>query len=145
MDKLTKKERSANMSKIRSKNTKPELFVRKYIFAQGVRYRCNVLDLPGKPDIANKRCRLALDVHGCFWHGHKNCKYFRFPKTNQQFWKQKISKNIIRDEATRNALLELGFNYTVIWECEVKSGALSKLDTFISVYHDKKQGMDEGR
>ena len=90
MDRLTKSERSANMSKIRFKDTKPEIFVRRYIFKRGIRFRKNVKDLPGKPDIAIKKYKLALNVHGCFWHGHQNCKKFRLPKTNVEFWKTKI-------------------------------------------------------
>ena len=138
MDRLTKSERSANMSKIRFKDTKPEIFVRRYIFKRGIRFRKNVKDLPGKPDIAIKKYKLALNVHGCFWHGHQNCKKFRLPKTNTDFWKTKIDANIRRDERHRKSLDNLGYQYWEVWECELSGGDFMKLDEFIQVYRESK-------
>ena len=138
MDRLTKSERSANMSKIRFKDTKPEIFVRRYIFKRGIRFRKNVKDLPGKPDIAIKKYKLALNVHGCFWHGHQNCKKFRLPKTNVEFWKTKIESNIERDERHRRSLSASGYQYWEVWECELQNGDFTKLDAFVEVYRKIK-------
>ena len=132
MDRLTKKERSANMSKIRSKNTKPEIFVRRYIFERGIRFRKNVADLPGKPDIAIKKYKVALEVRGCFWHGHENCKDFRLPKSRIEFWREKIGKNIERDIRNQKKLINLGYLVFIVWECELDRKDYSSVDKFIS-------------
>ncbi len=137
MDKISKELRSFNMSRIKSVNTKPEQIVKKYLYSKGVRYRCNNLKLPGKPDISNIKYRLALDVHGCFWHGHQNCRNFRLPKTNTVFWKNKIFKNIERDERNRKLLTERDFVYMVIWECEIKSNNFDILDQFTLLYKER--------
>ena len=126
------------MSKIRFKDTKPEIFVRRYIFKRGIRLRKNVKDLPGKPDIAIKKYKLALNVHGCFWHGHQNCKKFRLPKTNVEFWKTKIESNIERDERHRRSLSASGYQYWEVWECELQNGDFTKLDAFVEVYRKIK-------
>lgn len=138
MDKLTPSQRSINMSKIFSKNTKPELLIRKMLWSRGVRYRCNVRAIKGTPDVANKHLKMALDVHGCFWHGHKNCKLFRLPKSKKQFWKQKIQKNIERDETTKNTLKMQGYQYFVIWECQIKEGNFGVIDEFVEVYFRRR-------
>lgn len=138
MDKVSKSKRSKMMSGIKSKNTKPELWVRKYLRARGVFYRCNVKGLPGRPDIAIKKYRIALNVHGCFWHGHNNCKDFRFPKTNLDFWRAKIASNIQRDHLNNLKLKNLGYQYWEIWECELLKKDYSKLDEFIGVYKKNK-------
>jgi|TARA_A100001011_G_C14252539_1_gene818560 DNA mismatch endonuclease (patch repair protein) len=137
MDKISKELRSLNMSRIKSVNTKPEQIVKKYLYSKGVRYRCNNPKLPGKPDISNIKYRLALDVHGCFWHGHQNCRNFRLPKTNKVFWKNKIFKNIERDERNRKLLTERDFVYMVIWECEIKSNNFDVLDQFTLFYKER--------
>ncbi len=114
------KTRSYNMSRIRSKNTKPEEIVRKYLFSQGFRYRKNDARLPGKPDIVLPKYKTVIFVNGCFWHGHEGCRYFVWPQNNAEFWKEKIGGNIQRDIKTQNALEQLGWNVLVVWECELK-------------------------
>ena len=121
-DNHTKEIRSYNMSRIRSKNTKPEEMVRKYLFSQGFRYRKNDTRLPGKPDIVLPKYKTVIFVNGCFWHKHENCKYFVWPKTNEDFWRTKISANVSRDQENIKLLSELGWNVIVIWECELKKG-----------------------
>ena len=120
MDRISKAHRSWNMSRIKSSGTKPEMLLREALTENGVRYRCNVKSLPGRPDIANKTYRIALDVRGCFWHGHKNCKRSGIPKSNTQFWITKIERNIERDEKNEAKLKAFGFDYFVIWECELR-------------------------
>ncbi len=120
MDKHSKEVRSYNMSMIKSSNTKPEEMVRKYLFSKGLRYRKNVKTLPGKPDIVLKKYKTIVFVNGCFWHGHKNCKYFVMPKSNIEFWEDKISKNVKRDHETYEILTQMGWNIIIVWECELK-------------------------
>ena len=120
MDKHSKETRSYNMSMIKSSGTKPEETVRKYLFSKGLRYRKNVKTLPGKPDIVLPKYKTIVFVNGCFWHGHKGCKYFVMPKTNVEFWTEKITKNIARDEITYKKLQNMGWNVIVVWECELK-------------------------
>jgi len=119
-DKHSKETRSYNMSQIRSKDTKPELQVRKYLFSQGFRYRLNVRNLPGKPDLVLPKYNTVIMVHGCFWHGHKGCRYFILPKSNQSYWVPKIDRNISRDKDSKQKLLALGWQVLEIWECELK-------------------------
>lgn len=122
MDVHDKTTRSYNMSQIKGKNTKPEEKVRKYLFSQGFRFRKNDKRLPGTPDIVLPRYRTVIFVNGCFWHGHSGCKYFVWPKSNADFWKSKIEKNIIRDRIKEEELHALGWRVIVVWECELKSG-----------------------
>ena len=112
--------RSYNMSRIRGKDTKPEEIVRKYLFSKGFRYRKNVATLPGKPDIVLPRFRTCIFVNGCFWHGHEGCKYFVWPKDNEQFWKEKITKNVARDIKNCNLLIQQDWKVLTVWECELK-------------------------
>ena len=112
--------RSYNMSCVKSKNTKPEIWVRKYLFACGFRYRINVKKLPGPPDIVLPKYKTAIFVNGCFWHGHKNCRYFVIPKTRTEWWLDKINRNIDRDQANILALKKLGWRVITIWECQLK-------------------------
>ena len=121
MDVHDKKTRSYNMSRIKGKNTKPEEIVRKYLFSKGFRYRKNDKKLPGTPDIVLPKYKTVIFVNGCFWHGHKDCRYFVIPKTNTDFWLNKINTNIERDKRKQEALKELGWNVIVVWECELKS------------------------
>ena len=116
----TPEQRSYNMSQIRGKNTKPEELVRKYLFSQGFRYRKNDPRLPGKPDIVLPKYKTVIFVNGCFWHGHEGCRYFVWPKNNVEFWKNKISGNIYRDQKNYNFLAELGWKVLIVWECELK-------------------------
>lgn len=110
------------MSRIRNKGTKPEIMLRKALFARGFRYRVNVKSLPGKPDIVLPRYKTVIFVHGCFWHGHPGCKYAYTPKSNTEFWVNKISNNKKRDVETEFKLKELGWKVITVWECEIRHG-----------------------
>jgi DNA mismatch endonuclease, patch repair protein len=116
----SKKTRSYNMSRIRSKDTKPELLVRQYLFKQGYRYRLHDKKLPGKPDIVLKKYKTVIFVHGCFWHGHEGCKYYVIPKTRAEWWQSKIEGNRSRDIENIKALQEAGWKVISIFECELK-------------------------
>ena len=111
--------RSVIMSKISGKETKPEVMVRKYLFAKGFRYRKNVKDLPGKPDTVLSKYKTVIFVNGCFWHGHTNCKKAALPTSNTQFWKEKISGNIIRDTENIYKLQNMGYKVLTVWQCEL--------------------------
>lgn len=116
----SKKVRSYNMSQIKDKDTKPEMLVRRFLHSNGFRFKLHDKNLPGKPDIVLPKYNTVIEVQGCFWHAHKNCKYFKLPETNIDFWKNKINNNINRDKAKKEKILELGWNLIVIWECELK-------------------------
>jgi DNA mismatch endonuclease (patch repair protein) len=120
MDHLTKEERSANMGKIRSKDTLPEMRVRKALWRMGYRYRLYYKSLPGKPDIVITKQKIVIFVHGCFWHRHENCIEASRPKTNSEYWETKINKNIERDKKHQEEIKQLGYKVFIIWECEVK-------------------------
>ncbi len=120
MDNHSPEVRSYNMSQIKSTNTKPEELVRKYLFANGLRYRKNVKTLPGKPDIVLTKYKTVIFVNGCFWHGHNGCKYFVMPKSNTSYWKEKIKHNIERDNKVHQKLSDMGWNVIIIWECDLK-------------------------
>ncbi len=120
------KVRSYNMSQIRGKGTKPEELVRKYLFAQGFRYRKNDSRLPGKPDIVLPKYRTVIFVNGCFWHKHEGCKYFVWPKNNAAFWHEKILSNMERDQRNYERLQQMGWNIIVVWECELKKEVRSE-------------------
>ena len=119
-DIFSKSKRSDIMSKISGKETKPEILVRKHLFSKGYRFRKNVKDLPGKPDIVLPKYKTVIFIHGCFWHGH-TCKRGVLPETNQEFWKEKIEKNIARDNRNVAELKARGWNVIVIWQCEIKN------------------------
>lgn len=108
------------MSQIGHTDTKPEILVRKGLHRRGFRYRLHTKDLPGKPDIVLPKYKTVIFVHGCFWHGHKNCRYFRFPKTNTDFWEKKITRNRERDVEVRQRLVELGWRVLIVWECATR-------------------------
>ncbi len=108
------------MSKIRSKATKPELALRKALFAKGFRYRVNDKRLPGKPDIVLPKYKTVIFLHGCFWHRHEGCKYAYTPKTNTKFWTDKIMSNKERDKINMQKLTALGWNVLIVWECEIR-------------------------
>jgi DNA mismatch endonuclease (patch repair protein) len=118
------------MSRIRGKNTKPEILVRKGLHARGFRFRLHNKKLPGSPDIVLPKYGVAIMVNGCFWHGHKGCQYATKPKSNIEFWETKIARNRHRDEVTSAHLEALGWHVITIWECELKgkSTATSRLD-----------------
>jgi len=113
--------RSDIMSKVRQEGTKPEILIRRFLFSHGFRYRKNDKRYPGKPDIVLPKYRTMIFVHGCFWHGHENCKAATLPKTNTDFWKKKISENIARDQKNIEALREEGWNVITIWQCEIEN------------------------
>ena len=119
-DVLTPKQRSYNMSRIRGKDTKPEEMVRKYLFSQGFRYRKNDARLPGKPDIVLPKHKTVIFVNGCFWHKHEGCKYFVWPKNNAEFWKDKIEKNVARDQRNYDLLRKAGWTIIIVWDCELR-------------------------
>ena len=118
-DIVDKATRRRMMSGIRSKDTKPELLVRKALFAQGLRYRLHAKNLPGTPDLVFPAYKAAIFVHGCFWHGH-DCRYFKLPSTNTAFWEEKIGKNKQRDALAQASLRKEGWRIMVVWECELK-------------------------
>ena len=115
----TPEQRSYNMSRIHSKNTKPEELVRKFLFSQGFRYRKNDAKLPGKPDIVLPKYKAVIFVNGCFWHGHEGCRYFVWPKNNAEFWKEKITGNVQRDKHNHQLLANQGWRVIEIWECQL--------------------------
>ena len=126
----SKEVRSYNMSRIKGKKTKPEELVRKYLFSQGFRYRKNDSRLPGKPDIVLPKYRTIVLVNGCFWHHHE-CMYFRWPESNADFWKQKINRNVERDQRNINQLEQRGWHIIVVWECELKQSREETLATLV--------------
>jgi DNA mismatch endonuclease (patch repair protein) len=123
-DKLT---RSYNMSRIKSKDTKPEIIVRRFLFANGFRYKLHDKNLPGKPDIVLPKYKTVILINGCFWHGHKGCKYFAVPKTRTEWWLNKINRNVINDKKNRKELIRLAWNVLVIWECQLKGAEEAKI------------------
>jgi DNA mismatch endonuclease (patch repair protein) len=117
--------RSYNMSRIKSKDTKPEILVRKFLHANGFRFRLHVKDLPGKPDIVLPKYKTVIFVHGCFWHGH-NCRYFVAPKTRTQWWLDKIKHNKWSDHKKIKQLKAIGWQVQTVYECHLKSQKLMK-------------------
>ena len=113
-------QRSRNMSAIKSKNTKPEIKVRKVLHSMGYRFRLHSKDLPGSPDIVLPKYKTVIFVHGCFWHRHENCKYASTPKTRQEFWEAKFRENINRDKLNQENLSSKGWKIIIVWECEIK-------------------------
>lgn len=128
--------RSYNMSRIKGKDTKPEMIVRKWIWKNGYRYRLHHHDLPGKPDIVFPSRKKVIFIHGCFWHKH-NCKYFKWPKSNVEFWKQKIEGNVQRDEKNYALLASNGWKHMIVWECETKEKDKTQLWERIKVFLDE--------
>jgi len=120
MDNCSHETRSYNMACIHSKDTKPELIVRKYLFNIGFRFRKNDKRYPGTPDIVLPKYKTCIFVNGCFWHHHTGCKYFVLPKTNTEFWEAKLNGNFARDEKNYTAILQQGWKVIVIWECQLK-------------------------
>ena len=129
-DKLTPSQRHRCMSRIRGKDTKPEILVRKGLHARGFRFRLHNKKLPGSPDVVLPKYGVAIMVNGCFWHGHKGCRYATKPKTNVEFWETKIARNRHRDEVTNAHLEALGWHVITVWECELRGKSIlaSRLD-----------------
>jgi DNA mismatch endonuclease (patch repair protein) len=121
-DVLTSEQRRFNMSRIRGRDTKPEMVIRRGLHGQGLRYRLHDRSLPGRPDLVFPKYRAVIFVHGCFWHGH-DCPMFKPPSTRREFWTQKITSNRTRDEAAVAALLELGWRAAIVWECSLRGPA----------------------
>ena len=117
-------QRSRNMSAIKSKNTKPEIKVRKILYSMGYRFRLHSKGLPGSPDIVLPKYKTLIFVHGCFWHRHENCKYASNPKTRKEFWESKFKANLKRDFEIQEKIKNIGWQSVVIWECEIKNKAL---------------------
>lgn len=120
MDIWSKQKRSEVMSKIRGKNTKPEIILRSQLFKQGFRFRIHKKTLPGKPDIVLERYKTAIFVHGCFWHYHKGCREGRIPSANSKYWREKLLKNVEKDKMHIRELEELGWKVIIVWECEIE-------------------------
>lgn len=143
MDTVDAATRSRMMSAIRGKNTRPEIQVRKFLHAQGYRYRLHRRDLPGKPDLVFPSLKTCLFVHGCFWHRHVGCRYATSPKTRVDFWIDKFQKNVARDLANIGALEALGWRVVIVWECQLKEDEqaleklLTKLETIRKVSSEK--------
>lgn len=125
--------RSYNMSQIRSKDTKPEMVVRKILFSNGFRFRLHRNDLPGKPDIVLSKYRTVIFVHGCFWHGHEGCRYFVVPKTRTEWWLNKINRNKTLDEINARKLQDMGWKVIQIYECMLKKGKVEQIGEQLKV------------
>jgi len=132
-DNLSAERRSENMRRIRSRDTSPEMAVRRLLHGLGYRYRLHLKDLPGKPDLVFPKRGCIVMVHGCFWHGHPGCRESRMPSSNQEYWVEKLERNYARDRAHLRTLKRLGWRVMVVWECETKSiGTIrSKLTRFL--------------
>jgi DNA mismatch endonuclease (patch repair protein) len=142
MDVLTKEQRRLNMSRIRGRDTKPELLIRTGLHARGYRFRVNVTSLPGRPDIVFPKYRAVIQVNGCFWHGH-DCHLFKMPASRQEFWAEKISANRERDRRTNQALSDAGWSVLTVWECSmkgVKRRPLSEVLTFCETFLQEPKG-----
>ncbi len=120
MDTLSPTERSERMSRVRSRNTKPEMAVRRLVHGMGFRYRLHSRELPGIPDMIFQSKGKVVFIHGCFWHLHKNCGRYRLPKTNKNFWTPKLNENKKRDVRNQRKLRKSGWDYFIVWECELK-------------------------
>ncbi len=142
MDRLTPEQRSLNMSKIHSKNTKPEVFLRKALFKAGFRFRKNDKRYIGTPDILLPHYNAVIFINGCFWHGHENCQLFRLPKTNTEFWKNKIERNKKRDSKIIKTYLENCWRVAVVWECSItgknRAQKLSKVTAELSLWLEEE-------
>lgn len=130
MDRISEEKRSWNMSRIRSKNTRPEQIIRSLLHKKGFRFRLHRKDLPGHPDIVLPKYKTVIFVNGCFWHRHKNCKYAYKPKSNRLFWEKKFSQNIERDKKNIKLLKDRGWIVITIWECEVSSTEIVRKKVF---------------
>lgn len=148
MDRLTKEQRSRCMSRVRGKNTKPEILVRKGLYARGFRFRLCDGRLPGKPDVVLPKWGVVVMVNGCFWHGHKGCRLATRPKSNEEFWREKIERNIHRDEVTVAHLEALGWSVITVWECELGKNAESRIERLaeeIRCAGEARRGAEESR
>ena len=131
-DKLSPEKRSWNMSRIKGKDTAIEVRVRKYLFSQGFRYRKNVKELPGKPDIVLPKYHTVVFVNGCFWHRHQGCKYAYMPKSRIEFWQKKFNRNVENDSLHRRELSGKGWRVLTVWECELKTDFVDTMQVLIN-------------
>ena len=131
-DSISVERRSQIMALVGSKDTKPELLIRKGLHARGFRYRLHVKELPGKPDLVFPRYKSVILINGCFWHGH-SCQLYRFPKSNTNYWKQKIARNIERDTSNRQSLHDEGWRVLTIWECALKGREKLELEQVVAL------------
>ena len=136
VDHLTEKKRSWNMSRIRSRHTKPELIIRSLLHRSGYRFRINYAKLPGNPDIVLPKHETAIFIHGCFWHRHPNCSKTTMPNTNREYWKKKFERNIKRDKKRKNELKKLGWKVITLWECNIMKDPLEVLNFVIDSLGD---------
>ena len=139
-DRLTVEQRHRCMSSVRNKNTNPELLLRKTLWRNGFRYRVNDKRLPGKPDIVLPKYRTAIFIHGCFWHGHSGCNFYRVPKTNSDFWAAKVANNQERDQIVWRQLEAKGWSVIIVWECQLKKTALN--DTVMMVIEELRRNLE---
>lgn len=141
MDTLTPEQRSHRMSLIRSKNTQAELRVRRLVYAMGYRYRLHRKDLPGKPDLAFLSIRRVIFVNGCFWHRHQGCRRASIPKSRVAYWKDKFAKTLKRDTKNLTQLKAMGWEYLIIWECELRDTKTlrQKIAEFLSASHSVRR------
>lgn len=135
MDTLTPERRSWNMSRIKGKDTKIEIKVRQYLFSKGFRFRKNDKRYPGKPDVVLPKYKTVIFVNGCFWHQHPGCVQARLPKSNTEYWKAKMEKNVLNDHLHYEQLKTMGWNVKVLWECELKKSFSSIMDDVIDDLH----------
>ncbi|WP_083233320.1 very short patch repair endonuclease [Planctopirus hydrillae] len=135
-DRISPEHRSWNMSRIRNRDTKPELIVRSLLHRMGYRFRLHRKDLPGKPDIVLPKYRTVIFVHGCFWHRHHNCRYASTPQSHTAFWNAKFATTIERDREVRRQLRKLAWHVIVVWECEITAehSLQKKISTFLRHY-----------
>jgi DNA mismatch endonuclease, patch repair protein len=135
MDNMTKRQRSLTMSRIRSKDTRPECRVRSFLYKMGYRYKKNVRELPGSPDIVLRKYNSVIFINGCFWHHHEGCSKATMPKTNKTYWREKLQRNAAKDNANSRMLNSMGWRVITIWECEINqdlSSALAKIIEFLN-------------
>ena len=140
-DTLNEQHRHYNMSRIRSKDTKPEEIVIKNLFSKGLRFRKNDRRYPGHPDVVLPKYKTVVFVNGCFWHRHEGCRYASTPATNREFWNQKFERNVERDAREQKALQEMGWKVIVVWECELKKAA--REETLERLYNEITNGKEE--
>ena len=138
-DKFSKETRSYIMSRIRGKDTKPEILVRKYLFARGLRFRKNDKRYPGRPDVVLPKYKTAVFVHGCFWHLHEGCKYAKMPKSNVEYWEEKLYRNRERDARNQAELKAMGWTVLTVWECELKK---DKCEETLEILYDRITSQD---
>lgn len=130
------------MSGIRRRDTRPEMQVRRFLHANGFRFRIDARELPGRPDVVLPKWRTVVFVHGCFWHGHAGCRFFRLPRTRPEFWAAKIGANAIRDEVSVTELRESGWRVGVLWECALRDEANDALESLVQFLRGNDESIE---